>query len=241
MTPLPLPPPTLLDGASLYLDLDGTLVEFADRPDSIAVSADLRELLTALAERLDGRVAIVSGRGIGDLDRHLALTGMAVSGSHGLERRGADGRISGPEPIGSLVELQREAEDYAALHGMLAEIKPHGVAIHFRDAPERGDEVEAFASGLASRHGLHLQRGAMVRELRPGGADKGDAVRAFQAEPPFASGRPVFVGDDVTDEDAFHAVAEMGGIGVLVGEERETAASHRLPSVSAVLDWLKGL
>lgn len=239
MASLPLPPPALLDSASLYLDLDGTLVEFADRPDSIAVGAELRELLTVLAKRLDGRVAIVSGRGIDDLDRHLALSGFAMSGSHGLERRRADGSASAPDPLGSLPELQREAEDYAALHGMLAEKKPHGVAIHFRQSPERIDEVEAFAAELASRHGLHLQRGVMVRELRPGGADKGDAVRAFQSEPPFGSGRPVFVGDDVTDEDAFRAAAELGGAGVLVGEERATAATYRLPSVTAVLDWLK--
>lgn len=240
MTPLPLPSNSLIEHASLYLDLDGTLVEFADRPDSIAVGAELRELLTNLAKRLDGRVAIVSGRGIDDLDRHLALTGIAMAGSHGIERRRADGRTSGPAPIGTLAELQREAGDYAALHGMLAEMKPHGVAIHFRDTPERGDSVEAFTAGLADRHGLRLQRGAMVRELRPDGANKGDAVRAFQAEPPFASGRPVFVGDDVTDEDAFRAVADMGGVGVLVGDERDTAAAYRLPSVSAVLDWLKG-
>jgi trehalose 6-phosphate phosphatase len=240
MPSLPPPPAALLDGASLYLDLDGTLVEFADRPDSIAVGAELRELLTSLAKRLDGRLAIVSGRGIDDLDHHLALTGIALAGSHGIERRLADGRISGPVPIGTLAELQREAEDYAALHGMLAERKPHGIAIHFRDSPERGDSVEAFTADLADRHGLKLQRGAMVRELRPSGADKGDAVRAFQAEPPFASGRPVFVGDDVTDEDAFRAVADMGGAGVLVGDERETAATYRLPSVPAVLDWLKG-
>ncbi len=240
MASLPPPPPALLDSASLYLDLDGTLVEFADRPDSIAVSSELRELLTTLGKQLDGRLAIVSGRGIADLDGHLALVGIAMSGSHGLERRRADGSASGPDPLGSLPDLHREAEEYAALHGMLAEKKPHGVAIHYRDAPERGDHVEAFAAGLASRHGLHLQRGAMVRELRPSGADKGDAVRAFQAEPPFASGSPVFVGDDVTDEDAFRAVAEMGGAGVLVGNERDTAAAYRLPSVSAVLDWLKG-
>ncbi len=234
------PPAGLLDGASLYLDLDGTLVEFADRPDEIAVSKELRELLSGLHDRLGGRLAIVSGRGIADLDGHLALVGIAMSGSHGLERRRSDGTASAPDPHGSLPELQREAEDYAARHGMLAEKKPHGVAIHFRDSPERGDEVEAFAAELASRHGLHLQRGAMVRELRPGGADKGDAVRAFQAEHPFGSGRPVFVGDDLTDEDAFRAVAEMSGAGVLVGDERSTAANYRLPSVAAVLDWLKG-
>ncbi len=78
----------------------------------------------------------------------------------------------------------------------------------------------------------------MVTELRPAGADKGDAVRAFMLQPPFAGAKPIFVGDDLTDEDAFHAAAELGGGGVLVGPERETAAKWRLDGVPAVADWL---
>src|SRR3546814_12002490 len=92
---------------------------------------------------------------------------------------------------------------------------------------------------LAARSGLEIQKGKMVVELRPGGADKGDAVRAFMAEPEFAGARPVFVGDDVTDEHAFEAVAEMGGAGILVGPQRRSAAGYRLNDVAAVAAWLQ--
>jgi trehalose 6-phosphate phosphatase len=78
----------------------------------------------------------------------------------------------------------------------------------------------------------------MVIELRPPGADKGDAVRAFMTEPDFAGARPLFVGDDLTDEDAFRAAADLGGGGILVGPQRETAAKWRLEDVGAVSAWL---
>jgi hypothetical protein len=92
-------------------------------------------------------------------------------------------------------------------------------------------------ASLASATGLSVQSGKMVAELRPAGADKGDAVRAFMAEPPFAGARPVFVGDDLTDEDAFCAAADLGGGGVLVGPARDSAARWRLPGVAAVAEW----
>ena len=91
---------------------------------------------------------------------------------------------------------------------------------------------------LARTTGLSLQQGKMVIELRPAGADKGDAVRALMAEPDFAGARPLFVGDDLTDEDAFAAAASMGGSGILVGAGRESAARWRLPDVAAVIGWL---
>lgn len=98
--------------------------------------------------------------------------------------------------------------------------------------------MKEFMSRLARKNGLAVQAGKMVLELRPRGADKGDALRAFMAEPEFAGARPVFVGDDVTDEDAFEAAAAMGGGGILVGAERATAAQWRLPDVSSVERWL---
>ena len=240
MADLPPPPPELLDGAALFLDFDGTLVDLAETPDSIHVPPELGATLARLKARLDGRIAIVSGRAIEDLETHLPRPAIAFSGSHGLEIRLADGDAL---PLSLPVGLDpRIAEEVAAFadgrSGLLVEAKPLGVALHYRLAPEQADSVAAFMETLARRHDLWVQRGNMVVELRPEGATKGDAVRAFMSEPIFAHARPVFVGDDLTDEHGFEAAAGLGGAGVLVGPARPTAAAYRLGSVAAVARWL---
>jgi trehalose 6-phosphate phosphatase len=234
------PPASLLEGAALFLDFDGTLVELAERPDAIRVPGGLRFLLDRLARRLQGRLAIVSGRAIADLDRHLSLAGLAVSGSHGLELRPAGAStIRGAESPPGLAEARRAVADHAAATpGLLAEEKPAGVALHYRLAPAEAERVEAFMAALAKRTGLEVQGGKMVAELRPAGPDKGGALRALMAEPIFAGARPVFVGDDLTDEHAFAAAAGMGGAGILVGPPRPTAARWRLAGVPEVARWL---
>jgi trehalose 6-phosphate phosphatase len=233
------PPPSLLDGAALFLDFDGTLVELAEAPDAIAVPGGLHPLLGRLADRLDGRLAIVSGRAIGDLDRHLSLPGIALSGSHGLELRLADGRVSAAASPDGLAAARTAIADFAAaVPGLLVEEKPASIALHYRRVPDMAERVLAFMAALAAAAGLAVQQGKMVAELRPMGATKGDAVRMLMAEPRFAGARPVFVGDDLTDEDAFAAAAGMKGAGVLVGPSRPSAASWRLDDVAAVARWL---
>ena len=233
------PPASLLDGAALFLDFDGTLVELAETPDAIEVAPKLPKLLRQVAQRLDGRIGIISGRSIGDIERHMDCTGLALSGSHGLELRLANGEHI---PLSAAVDLteprERIADFVAGTAGLLVEEKPRSIAVHFRQAPDEAGRVEEFLSKLARRKGLAVQAGKMVLELRPKGADKGDALRAFMAEPEFAGARPVFVGDDVTDEDAFEAAAAMGGAGILVGPERPSAARWRLPDVASVARWL---
>jgi trehalose 6-phosphate phosphatase len=234
------PPPSLLDGAALFLDFDGTLVELAEAPDAIEVPSDLHPMLERLARRLAGRVAIISGRSIGDLKRHLGRPRIALSGSHGLELLFPDGsHVPVAAPAG-LAEARAEVTRFAARdEGLLVEEKPAGIALHFRLAPEQGDRVAAFLTELAERTGLAVQHGKMVAELRPAGRHKGDALRALMAEPAFVGARPVFVGDDLTDEDAFAAAGEMGGGGILVGPPRTSAARWRLADVGAVARWLQ--
>lgn len=235
----PPPPPELLDGAALFLDFDGTLVDLADSPDSIRVPARLGPLLERLRRRLDGRLAIVSGRSLADLERHVPLAGIAFSGSHGLELRFGDGtRLPLSVPIGLDDVRERVTRFAEADAGLLVEEKPAGIALHFRRAPHRAAAAAAFMAGLAAERGWSVQPGSMVVELRPHGATKGDALRAFMTEPDFADARPVFVGDDLTDEHGFEAAAELGGAGILVGPSRPTAARYRLDSVAAVADWL---
>ena len=236
-----LPPPAeLLEGAALFLDFDGTLVELADAPDEISIPGDLHPLLERLVERLGGRVAIVSGRSIADLERHLGSVQLALSGSHGLELRFPDGTGIAVSAPGELADAQRQIAAFAAERdGLLVEEKPAGIALHYRQAPREAGKVAALMEGLADELGLEVQHGKMVAELRPGGADKGDALRALMREPPFTGARPVFVGDDLTDEHAFGAAAELGGAGILVGPPRPSTARWRLDDVAAVAAWLR--
>ncbi|TFI57764.1 trehalose-phosphatase [Sphingomonas parva] len=233
------PPSDLLDGAALFLDFDGTLVELAEAPDAIRVPGHLRPLLTRLSDRLGGCVAIVSGRAIADLDRHLGPVTLAMSGSHGLELRFADGRLAPLAASGALNAARGEIRRFAEeTPGLLVEEKPASIALHFRGAPDRAPQARALFEALARRTGLSVQPGKMVLELRPAGANKGDALATLMGEPAFAGKRPVFVGDDLTDEHAFAAAAELGGAGILVGPARATAARWRLDDVAAVAAWL---
>lgn len=239
MASLQPPPPLEPDGAALFLDFDGTLVELAETPDAVAVSPGLAPLLARLQRRLGGRLAIVSGRALADLERHLPEAGLAFSGSHGLELRLAGGAaVPLSAPLG-LDALRERVDAFAApVPGLIVEDKPAGIALHYRLAPEQAGRADAFMTALAKERGLAVQRGAMVVELRPGGATKGDALKAFMSEPDYVGALPWFVGDDLTDEHGFAAARALGGAGILVGPERETAARYRLDSVGAVVDWL---
>ena len=237
---LPAPPNRLLDGAALFLDFDGTLVELAEAPDAIHVPGELPGLLERLAERLERRLAIVSGRALADLDKHVSCPGVAMSGSHGIELRLADGGTLLLARRVSLEGVRDEIVRFAdADPGLIVEEKPASIALHFRQAPAFEPEVAILMADLAQRSGLVVQHGKMVAELRPRGADKGDAMRALMREPPFAGARPVFVGDDLTDEHAFEAAAALGGAGVLVGPPRPSAAHYRLAGVREVDRWLR--
>ena len=232
-------PPALKSDSALFLDFDGTLVEIADTPESIRVPSNLSTLLDRLADRLSGRIAVISGRSIRDLERHLGRSSLALSGSHGLELRlpgGFDVPVAAPA---WLEDARLQIAEFAASHGLIVEEKPASIAVHFRQAPARERDVADFLDMLARSRGLTVQHGKMVSELRPTGADKGDALRRLMAEPLFASARPLFVGDDLTDEDGFAAAAALGGGGILVGPRRATAARWRLDDVPAVLRWLE--
>ncbi|SMF78487.1 trehalose-phosphatase [Allosphingosinicella indica] len=234
------PPPPLAPDVALFLDFDGTLVELAEAPDAISVPHHLPRLLTRLGERLDGRIGIISGRALADLERHLDCRGFAVSGSHGAELRLGDGTSLPVETPESLSAARIAVRALATRFPLLiVEEKPAGIAVHYRRVPEAQDAVIALMTELAEGDGFVLQRGKMVAELRPRGADKGAALRRLMREPKFAGARPLFVGDDLTDEDAFAAAASINGAGILVGPPRKTAARWRLADVAAVAAWLE--
>ena len=239
---LPSPPPlNRLAGdapLALFLDFDGTLVELADTPDGIHVPATLCERLKALADRLEGRLALVSGRALADIEEHLPGIAVARAGSHGAARKYPEGRWLGEEPKGLPAVVTDAMRGIAERDGLLYETKSHGGALHYRAGPEKGPAVLAFAQDLADEHGLAVKTGRAVVELVRPGADKGGAVRAFLATPVFAGAQPWFVGDDVTDDDGFSACSDLGGGGVLVGDRENSTADFALANVARTIEWL---
>lgn len=237
------PPPELpLDTIALFLDFDGTLVDLVDRPEAVAVDDPLRQLLTRLGTRLEGRLAIVSGRSIAQLDAFLgaAIADIAVVGSHGAEIRRPGQAIERPQRPAALTAAERAfTERFGTTPGIVIEVKSLGVAIHYRMAPSHAAAADALVAEQARHHGLTMQKGKMMCELRLGGHDKGTALRALMQAPPFAGHRPVFAGDDLTDEPGFAVCADHGGDGILVGPDRDTAATWRIPDVTAFRHWLE--
>ncbi|KAB7645650.1 trehalose-phosphatase [Polymorphobacter fuscus] len=224
---------------ALFLDFDGTLAPLFPRPDDTILGVTIRRLIIRLQQALEGRLAIVSGRSIATIDRIVAIPGLAIAGVHGLERRSAKGLVTRTMAGAGLAEARRELLALVTgLPRLLLEDKGASLALHYRTAPDLEAAARDAAQQAAARHGLELQSGKMVIEIREPGPDKGGAVDAFMAEPPFHGARPIFVGDDVTDEAGFAAAARLGGHGVLVAQPRPTAATFRLDDVTAVEMWL---
>ena len=236
------PPPEPATDWALFLDVDGTLVEIERVPEEVRIAPHVITLLGDLNTALGGALALVSGRAVDDLDRMFAPLRLATAGVHGLVRRGAAGTVTVPgiDPS-ALDEVRAAFARFArAAPGVLVEDKTFSIALHFRLAPERAGEAKHLAAGLAEGLGLpfRVQHGKMTVEIRPNGADKGSVVEAFMAEPPFRGRLPVFVGDDVTDEDGFDMVNRLGGHSVRIGAASHTAARWQCRNVDSPLEWL---
>ena len=238
---LPAPPARPGSRISLFLDFDGTLVELAEAPDRVVVGQPLPGLLSRLDDALEGRIALLTGRGADMVAALLGDISFPVAGSHGAELRIAGDLVSPPRPA-QLDEVLAAMQRFAAERpGLLVESKPLGVALHYRQRPQDEEACLDLAKALAAPLGLHVQTGKMVAELRAAGANKGSALRALMDRDEMRGSCPLFLGDDATDEPGFLAAADLGGAGVLVGPARATAARYRLDSVAAVHAWLEGL
>ena len=228
---------------AIFTDFDGTLVEIAPRPDAIEVPDFLANRLAALETALGGAFAIITGRTIDNIDGFLSSHPFSISGSHGAEQR-HQGRTrpASSEHADAAARLSRILSDhFDGDDRILIEPKPAGVAVHYRAAPERsGDVRAAMDHALESATDFHAIGGKKVIEARPKGTDKGAAIAALMQKPPFKGRTPVFIGDDVTDEDGFRTVNAMGGVTVKVGPG-QSAARFRLPDVAAVYDLLQRL
>lgn len=232
-------------GWALFLDVDGTLLEIAETPQAVHVSMSLKHLLEDVRWRLDGALALVSGRSLANLDQLFSPLRLIASGVHGCERRTADGHVLRPEvDAATIARVRSQLADFVRGHeGLLLEDKHYAVAMHFRRAPEMQNEVYRIMNEMQVQLGptFGLQAGKSVLELRPSSWTKGSSITAFMQEAPFVGRTPVFIGDDVTDEDAFAVVNELSGMSIRVGNPTATLARHRLGGVSDVLRWLQAV
>jgi trehalose 6-phosphate phosphatase len=230
---------------ALFLDVDGTLLEIAQTPQSVVVPQALKSLLVELSIRFDGALALVSGRRLSDLDHLFAPLRFCAAGVHGCERRESNGCVVRPAfEREALAAARYELERFTAVHdGLLLEDKGFSIALHFRLAPFLSGEVHREMKRILLRLGpsYSLIGGKCVFEIRPAQFTKGTAIAAFMEAAPFAGRTPIFIGDDLTDEDGFAFVNELGGLSIGVGDACLTHAKHSLANVREVRRWLESI
>lgn len=225
---------SLMSEHALFLDLDGTLLNFAATPEDVIIPEGLETLLMGLSRQREGALAILSGRRLGQIDD---VTGhkFPAGAEHGFIIRDADGTIHEPVPTSANRKPWRAAlEDAAARHpGVRIEPKTSGLVVHFRQAPDAGPELRRrIAALIADAPEIEVLPANMAWEIRPRGVGKGRALEWFMDRPPFAGRKPVFVGDDTTDEEAILAANALGGRGLHVHRDFDGTPE-------AVLAWLR--
>ncbi len=227
--------------SAVLLDVDGTLLDIAKTPPEVEVPARLKQALRALRAQTDGATAFVSGRPLAELDRLFAPLKLAAVGGHGAELR-ATGKAE-PQRYDAVIggDLRRKFAAFAkSLHGIILEDKGYSLALHYRLAPQHAAKVrEAVAAACAPypSNSIEILLGKAVIEVKSAAFNKGTGVRELMRFPPFRGRRPVFIGDDVTDEAAFAVLPEFDGLGFSVGRELPGLAGtfHRPGDVRA---WL---
>jgi trehalose 6-phosphate phosphatase len=244
VTVRPVQPAPDLDGGdwALFLDIDGTLLDYAEHPEAVVVSDELRDLLAGLERKLGGAVAFVTGRPVAMVDRLFAPLLLPAAGVFGLEHRlRPDGPVEVTGTPADLDALADELEAEFAGESVFIERKGAVLGVHTRTAPH----VLARATELVERAlaqlpaGYRLLHGNIGFELMPLEAVKGGAIRRFMAAAPFVGRRPAFLGDDTTDEHGFEAVNEAGGMSIRVRPRGPTVAHHALPGVAETILWLE--
>lgn len=211
----------IMQGCALFLDIDGTLLEFSSSPSAVVIPPDLPALLEHLQHQLDGALALISGRSLPDIEAMFGKH-IAIGAEHGALVRSADGGVitqAVPDP--ALARITPKLRQIVATSaGLLLEEKHYGLTLHWRAAPALAQTMTCFVEGLVAPYkGLVLLPAHQALEIRTLGTDKATALQTFMAIHPFAGRRPIFIGDDVTDEPAIAHATALHGVGLHVGRD----------------------
>jgi trehalose 6-phosphate phosphatase len=226
---------------AILLDIDGTILDLAPSPQEVWVPAELRQTLARLNTLTDGAVALVSGRPLNDIDLIFSPLELAAIGGHGAEMRTAAGkapmaRVAPLDPV-----LRRKLAGLRELgRGILAEDKGYSLALHYRLAPEKADELRAAVETIcteAKPGSIEILPGKFVVEIKAAGISKANAVCDLMAYPPFTNRNPIFIGDDTTDEPVFGIISKFGGLGFSVGRIAAEVTGH-FDKPESVRAWL---
>ena len=242
------------DNVAIFLDFDGTLVDFAPSPDAVEVSEQLVQDLKALSRQLQGAIAIVTGREYSILSALLDVSHMICACEHGSDivvppeknqtpHTLAEQMDAESSPLSSeqQVDVRETVNRYANEKVLRSEAKRTSVTLHYRTKPELEGEVLGFAESLCQQFpGMELLKGKCVVEFRFTAKNKGTAIQTLMSAFPFNGRTPIFIGDDVTDEFGFKLVNELQGISIKVGEG-DTCASHQMDSVQDVQKFLSAI
>lgn len=206
---------------AVLLDIDGTILDFAPTPRQVLVPPRLRHTLGRLKELTGGALALVSGRAVTDIDRIFAPLQLAAIGGHGAEFRPRPGTAPQQCTPSLGADVKRRLATVARLApGIVVEDKDYSLALHYRQAPEQEPMLRAAIAGICAQlpaGAVEILPGKFVFEVKPTAVSKARAVAELMRCPPFADRRPIFVGDDTTDEPVFGVIADFGGLGFSVG------------------------
>jgi trehalose 6-phosphate phosphatase len=238
-------PPPLADFASvaILLDVDGTLLDIAPKPNEVRVPELLRQNLQWIWRRFGGALAFVSGRSLADIDQIFYPLRLPAIGGHGAEIRPSVDNSTYRQRAAPLDDrLKRLFSEIVKLGpGIIAEDKTYSLALHYRLAPQLGGEVIKSVAHICEQHGcdsVEILPGKFVIEIKPRGFNKGTALRELMTYPPFAGRRPLFIGDDTTDDAAFAVLPDFSGVGFSVGGI-VPGASHNFDGPQDVRLWLE--
>jgi trehalose 6-phosphate phosphatase len=226
----------------LFLDIDGTLLEFASRPEDVRVPASLVETLVKLQSVLKGAFAFVTGRRIAEVDKLFAPLRTAASGVHGAELRAAPQSKITFDRSDLLPEQlhQRLLELSEQFPGTFVEDKTFALAVHYRKVPDAMPSLRKRIELIVAQQAdasLTILSGHSVIEIKRKAYEKGMAIDLLMLQAPFDGRTPIFIGDDATDLPGFAAVLRSGGFAFSVGQ-KFTGLTGDFAAPQNVRDWL---